>query len=166
MRVLRQLTVQTRRGYPCCVRLLPHTLALTLFLTSLGAAGCDEPEPWKTPGPKDVFDQFLIHWFRGEAEIAFDYVLPADRDALTAPLSDPKLPAEMRPEPHEMLVVAEIENVYDIDKMEVSQTFDTAPPEGQRVTLTLHHQDGSTSDADLVWSEGRWYVDLPIEPKS
>lgn len=148
------------------MRYVPHSLVFAVIACCLGLTGCSNGEAWKNPGPKEVFDSFLIHWFRGESKLAFDFVLPADREALTKPLGDAKLPEEMRPEPHQMLVVAEIENVYDIAKMEVSQTFETEPAEGQQVTLTLHHEDGSTSNAELVWSEGRWYVDLPLEPKS
>ncbi len=126
-------------------------------------SACTTAEPWKEPGPKDVFDTFLMSWIRGEPEVAFEQVLPADRQALTAPLATVQdIPSEDRPKPHEMLVVADIENVYDITKMEVSETFEREPPEGQQVTLTLHHQDGSKSRAALVWSGGRWYVDLPL----
>ena len=126
--------------------------------------GCNNVEqPWKEPGPKDTFDAFLMHWYRGEGEKAFEYVLPADQEALKAPLAAVSdLPETERPKPWEMLVVAEIVNVYDIGKMEVSESFDTEPTQGQQVTLTLHHQDGTKSNAQLVWSSGRWYVDLPL----
>lgn len=138
--------------------------ALTWFVL-VAFSACDTGQSWKNPGPREVFDAFLIHWFRGEADLAFDYVLPADREALTAPLADVELPQKLRPKPEEMLVVADIENVYDIDKMVVSETFEQEPPAGQRVTLTLTRQDGSTAEADLVWSDGRWYVDLPLAGK-
>lgn len=140
-------------------------LRLLLIVVLLVLVGCDRDEPWKDPGPRDVFDTFLMHWFRGEAEIAFDYVLPADREALTKSLEEAReLPEEQRPEPHEMLVVAEVTNVYDIAKMEVDAPLDKRPADGQKVTLTLHHEDGSNSEAQLVWSDGRWYVDLPLQP--
>lgn len=136
-----------------------------LLVGLLIASSCGGGQPWQEPGPKDVFDAFLMGWLRGEPEKAFELVLPADREALTASLAGASdLPADARPKPHQMLVVADIENVYDITKMEVSQTFENEPKNGQQVTLTLHHQDGSQSHAELVWSGGRWYVDLPLSP--
>lgn len=133
-------------------------------MTLATAVGCDK-ESWKDPGPRATFDAFLMHWFRGESDLAFELVLPADREALTRPLAAAAdLPEADRPKPSDMLVVADIENVYDIDKMEASQTFETKPPDGQKVTLTLHHQDGTQSHAELVWSHDRWYVDLPLPP--
>lgn len=124
---------------------------------------CHSGDPWKDPGPKDVFDAFLMHWFRGEAEEAFQYILPEDREALTQPLQDVSdLPRDRRPEPWEMLVVADVVNVYDIARMEVDSSLESQPKDGEKAMLTLHHQDGSQSGATLVWSDGRWYVDLPV----
>jgi hypothetical protein len=133
-------------------------------LVALASVACDQTETWKDPGPKDVFDAFLMHWFRGEAKEAFEYVLPADREALTKPLQDVKeLPEDRQPKPWEMLVVADVVNVYDIARMEVNSPLESRPGEGEKVTLTLQHQDGSQSHATLVWSADRWFVDLPLE---
>jgi hypothetical protein len=134
------------------------------WLAALVFCACDSGEAWKDPGPKDVFDEFLMHWFRGEAKEAFEYVLPADRKVLTQPLEDASdLPEDQRPEPWEMLVVADVVNVYDIARMDVDSALDSRPNDDEKVTLTLHHQDGSQSEATLVWSDDRWYVDLPLE---
>jgi len=144
------------------VRYLTFSFICAAMAVALGV-GCDRGEAEPDADPRATFEAFLMHWYRGNAELAFDYVLPADREALTKPLeAAADLPEAQRPTPADMLVVSEIDNVYDIAKMEVSQKFDGTPPEGQPVTLTLHHQDGTTSTAHLVFSGGRWYVDLPL----
>lgn len=133
-------------------------------LVALTLSACKQGPSWDDPGPRDVFDAFLMHWFRGEAKEAFDYVLPADREVLTKALDDVSdLPEDRRPEPWEMLVVADVVNVYDIARMEVDSELESKPDEDDKVTLTLHHQDGGQSHATLVWSDNRWYVDLPLE---
>lgn len=137
---------------------------MLVMLFGVVLAGCDEDPAWKKPGPKNTVDAFLMHWLRGEQELAFEYILPADRERLTAPLAQLEdVPEKQRPQPHEMLVVAGVTNLYDIAKMEVKGELESAPKEGQTVTVTLHRQDGTTSDAQLVWSDGRWFVDLPLE---
>lgn len=125
--------------------------------------GCSTSEPWRSPGPKDVFETFLIHWFKGEAKAAFEYVLPEDRDRLAKNLAQlDGVPEDVRPEVHEMLVVADIVNVYDIQRMETKQSMETEPAAGSRVDLILHRQDGSQVGATMVWSGERWFVDLPL----
>lgn len=125
---------------------------------------CGGSEPWNDPGPRDVFDAFLMHYFRGESELAFELVAPDDRAALTAPLETAgDIPAETKPEPHEMLVVAGVHNVYDVSRMELARPLERAPRDGENVEIVLHHQDGTRSSARLVWIESRWYVDLPLE---
>lgn len=132
-------------------------------LAVLVVAGCESDQPWEDPGPKDVFDAFLMHYFRGEEREAFEYILPRDREKLLEPLGEAgDMPPEARPQAHEMLVVADVHNVYDISRMELESPLETVN-EGQSVNLILHLQDGTKSNATLVWSGGRWYVDLPLD---
>lgn len=138
-------------------------IAASLLLVLACATGCDSSEPWSDPGPKAAFDAFLMHYFRGEVAEAYEYVLPADRAVIEAPLHNAKLPQTKRPEPHEMLVVADVQNVYDIKRMELDEPLKSAPADGEAVKLILHLQDGTTTEATMVWSDARWYVDLPLD---
>ncbi len=135
---------------------------MTAVCLACAISACSEP--WDDPGPREAFDAFLMHYFRGESELAFEYVLPEDRAALTAPLENAKgLPEKATPEAHEMLVVAEVHNVYDISRMALAEPLTSAPSDGQRVELVLQMQDGSKSGAVMVWQDDRWYVDLPMQ---
>jgi len=134
------------------------------LLLCLSLVACDTGPDWNDPGPRDTFQTFLLNWYRGDRVKAFAAILPADREVLTKPLSElGEVPDAARPKADEMLVVASIDNPYDIDRMEVTPKLEGPPKEGKRVALKLFYQDGTTGQAHMVWGGDRWYVDLPLE---
>ena len=140
----------------------PHTIVI-LIAYVFCTVGCQSAEPWNEPGPEDTFESFLIHWFRGDAEQAFQMIAPDDREALTAEIGA-VANLGIKPKPWEMLVVAEVENVYDVAKIVAKPSrFEERPADGTIVTLTVKHQDGSANEAQMVWREDRWYVDFPLQ---
>lgn len=129
---------------------------MVALLVAVALSACDSEAPEQ---PNDVFMSFLMHHFRGETQLAFELIAPADRAALTAPLKD----AGSDLEPWQMLVVAEFENLYDVAKVEASEKFEGAVADGTAVTLTVHRTDGTQIEVAMVHEGGRWYIDLPLE---
>lgn len=126
--------------------------------------GCKDKESWQEPAPEEVFRGFLMDWFRGERESAFDTIVASDREALMAPLKELQKThdAESLPEAYQMLVVGRVNNPYDFKSIEPSERLSAAPEPGQRLELTLNFHDGHTGSATMVWSGERWLVALPL----
>jgi hypothetical protein len=132
---------------------------------SFASLGCDEKPAWQEPGPEAAFENFLMDWYRGEYEAAFETIALDDRERLTKPLEtlEGKLDEENLPKKVDMLVVGRVDNPYDIKDVELAVALESAPEQGQEVTLDLTYHDGREGEATLVWSGERWLVDLPLE---
>jgi len=124
-------------------------------------SSCGSGEPWQDPGPRASFEAYLLDLFRGDLEAAYQKILPADREALASAFSQLQVSEEERPKPHESLVVAGADTPYDIRRMEVDK-FDGAPPDGYRTIVRIDYHDGRKGEVAMVWSEGQWFVDLPL----
>lgn len=129
------------------------------------ALGCKDKEAWQEPAPEEVFRSFLMDWFRGERDNAFEAIVESDRAALTAPLEDlNKTHGEgVLPEDYQALVVGRVNNPYDFKSIAPKEPLTSAPEVGQKLELTLNFHDGHTGSATMVWSGERWLVDLPLE---
>jgi hypothetical protein len=138
--------------------------ALFVAAASFVSFGCDEKPSWKEPGPEATFETFLMDWYRGEDEAAFASIAPDDRQRLTEPLEEleGKLDSEDLPEKVDMLVVGRVDNPYDIKDVKLEGELQSAPKEGQEVTLAITYHDGREGEARLVWGGERWFVDLPV----
>lgn len=136
------------------------TLHLLLLLTV--GLGCSKTD-WSNPGPQDVFEQFLLDLSQRENERAFAAITPEDRDALTRALASLDVPEAVRPQPHEMLVVAGVDSPYEIKRIEVEPRLDAPPAPGTRVRLKLTFAGPREAEAFMVWDGTNWFVDLPLE---
>ncbi|MFP4597342.1 MAG: hypothetical protein ACLFVJ_03770 [Persicimonas sp.] len=136
-------------------------LIAALFTASFG---CESDEIWREPGPEDTFEQFLMDWYRGDREAAFEAIAPDDRRELLEAYDtlEEKLDAEHMPEKSDMLVAGRVDNPYDLSNIELEQPLESAPDDGDEVTLTLEYHDGREGNATLLWGGDRWYVDLPL----
>ncbi len=140
------------------------TAAILVAAILTASLGCESKEAWQEPGPEDTFEQFLMDWYRGEREAAFEAIAPDDRRELLEAYDtlENKLDAEDLPDKSDMLVAGRVDNPYDLAKIELEQPLESAPAEGDEVTLTLEYHDGREGNATLSWGGERWYVDLPL----
>lgn len=127
-----------------------------LFIIVLLLSACGG-ESWKDPGPRSIYEQFMIHTARARKAEALALVDPEDIPLLTTGLD--KLPKEQRPPEDDRLVVAGIDNKFDIKRIEITQQFESEPAAGTSLELKLHYVDETTKVAHMVW-RGEWYVDL------
>lgn len=142
----------------------PLIFGLVILVIASAILGCKRKEAWQEPAPEEVFRAFLMDWFRGEQQRAFEAIVESDRAALMAPLEQLKAThgADALPEDYQMLVVGRVNNPYDFKSIVPKQRLEAAPASGQQVELTLNFHDGRTGSATMVWSGERWLVDLPI----
>jgi hypothetical protein len=135
---------------------------------SIAGSGCEKESTWDEPGPAASFENFLMDWYRGEYETAFETITPEDRRVLTKPLDEleGKLDAQDMPAKADMLVVGRVDNPYDIKDIDLAEPLETKPDKGQKVTLELVYHDGREGEATMIWGGDRWYVDLPLEQKA
>lgn len=136
------------------MKLLP--ILILLLLT-----GCSTGPNWEDPGPRAVFEAYLLDLFKGDLENAFDKILPEDREELTRSLQGLNLPKERQSLPHEALVVAGAETPYDIRKL-TAENLKEEPKAGHRTTVAIEYHDGRRGEVAMVWSGNRWFVDLPL----
>ncbi len=151
-----------RRIFPDEFVAIAVALAVAL---GLGAFGCNDTPSWKDPGPAAAFNKFLMDWFTGDRDAAFEAIAPADRKILTAPLG--KLRSEVgnddAPDKSDMIVRGHVDSPYTIKDIELHTPLNSAPHDGQTVRLDLTYYDGHTGTATMVWQGKRWYVDLPLQ---
>lgn len=142
-------------------------LILALFFTGIAgvSTGCESNQDWRKPGPDGVFKAFLTRWFENDRERAFEMVDPEDRRDLEKPLEEVegRLGSRGDLEASEMLVAGRVDNPYDVKSIEVDPQLEAKPDAGTRVRLRLTYQDAETGEASMVWRDGEWYVDLPLE---
>lgn len=134
---------------------------LLLLLLPVGF-GCSETD-WSNPGPQDVFEQFLLDLSQRENEKAFAAIVPEDRVTLTRALQNLQVPDAVKPQPHQMLVVAGVDSPYEIKRIEVEPRLDAPPAPGTRVRLKLTFEGPREAEAFMVWDGKNWFVDLPLE---
>lgn len=136
--------------------------SLFLTLSVVGLAGC-ESASWSDPSAADVFEQFLLDVYLGQKEAAFEAIAPNDRERLVQPRTKLRVPEEQRPKAFEMLMVAGIENPYEIKKVDTEPKLTSAPVAGTKVKLKVTFDGDRSSEASMIWDGQRWYVDLPLE---
>ncbi len=143
-------------------------MVVIAVMSSIGIFGCEEERTWSDPGPASTFERFLMDWYRGEYEAAFETIAPEDRKALTEPLDEleGKLDAGDLPKEADMLVVGRVDNPFDIKDIDLEDPLESAPQKGQKVTLELLYHDGRQGKATMIWGGERWYVDLPLEDQA
>jgi hypothetical protein len=143
-----------------------RSLILLFLATTLAhTTSCAAETSWDDPGPEDVFETFLTHWFLGEDEKAFAMVAPSSREVIEAPRTDlvERVPEAAVPEPHEMLVVGRMDNPYRLKGIDTVRDLEAAPTDGETVGLVVEHIDGEKSHATMIWSDEQWFVALPVE---
>ncbi|MFW5966122.1 MAG: hypothetical protein ACOCV2_01335 [Persicimonas sp.] len=126
---------------------------------------CDSSQPWRDPGPDEAFERFLLDWHQNKPRKAFEAIAPEDRRRLLEPYDEleKEMDEEELPERHEMLPAGRVENPYDLADIEVAESLEEEPEDGERVTLELSYHDERKGEATMVWRGERWYVDLPID---
>lgn len=134
-------------------------------LLVLPVFACDSSQPWRDPGPDEAFERFLLDWHQDNRREAFDAIAPKDRGRLLEPYDqlENEIDEDELPERHEMLPAGRVDNPYDVADIEVVESLDEEPEDGERVTLELSYHDGREGEAIMVWRSERWYVDLPID---
>lgn len=139
-------------------------LAVFAFAVS-GLTSCESRTSWDDPGPKAAFQQYLMHWFKGEREEAYAMIAPEDRKVLEAPLEEleGRLQGSKTPSAKEMLVAGRVDNPYDIKRIDAKPELESEPEPGTKVELTLSYQDGRSGSATMMWDGESWFVDLPLE---
>lgn len=145
---------------------IPLLVLALLFVGIAGASsGCEKSEDWRSPGPDGVFAEFLTRWFENDRQRAFEMVDPEDRGKLEKPLEkvEERLGSQGDLKGSEMLVAGRVDNPYDVKSIEVDPQLEEKPDAGTRVRLRLTYQDEETGEASMVWRDGKWYVDLPLE---
>ena len=145
------------------------SLLLCLPLVGLALSGCDEGGDWRDPGPDDVLERFVTHWYLEEREEVLALVAPEDRAQIEAAhreLQAMKVPEEARPRLEEMLELGWVVNPYTLRKAQVLEKLEGAPKPGQRVKVKIVRGDGEEAMATMVWSGERWFVDLPLEEQA
>jgi hypothetical protein len=149
------------------VRASYRDLGRIMSLCALASAliGCEGKQPWREPGPREVFEQFLMLVLRGEDAAAWAMIAPADREALLKAREElvKRVGEEVAGPPERMLVVGDLDNEYDFKRIEVMDKLEQAPAEGQVIKLKLVYLDGREGYAQLIWQQERWFVDLPLE---
>lgn len=141
-----------------------QTYLVMVCMAVFFVSGCASNEAWQEPGPEAVFEQFLLHWFVGEQDKAWEMVAPEDRKELLRAREDLKkvlAPLDL-PKPYEMLKSMGVASPYDFKKIARKTKLKGVLAKGTLVELKLHFFDGRESDAALVWSGTRWFVDLPV----
>ncbi len=139
------------------------SLLLLMLLPAL-VVGCESSD-WASPGPQDVFEQFLLDLAMGENEHAFAVIEPNDRAEITRALKTLKLPQDAMPQPYDMLVVAGVNNPYELKSIQVEPELKAEPKPGTRVRLKLHFNGDRDSEAFMIWDGKGWFVDLPLDSK-
>ncbi len=145
-----------------------HIALVAGCILALSSTACQKERTWNDPGPEGTFRAYLMHWFHGEREKAFEMIVPDDREELTRPLEtlESRLDDSSLPAPHEMLITGRVDNPYDIKSMELTETLGQRPESGTTVTIELSYHDGREGRAQLVWQDRQWYVDLPLESEA
>ncbi len=137
---------------------------IILMLLPVLVVGCEGAD-WADPGPKDVFEQFLLNLAMGENELAFAAIEADDRATITKALKTLKLPDEAMPKPHDMLVVTGVNNPFELKSIDVDPKLEAEPKPGTRVRLTLHFNGDRNTEAFMIWDGNAWFVDLPLDSK-
>lgn len=150
----------------CSVRLGVGSVgAVAIALVAgLALAGCGAEGGWMEPGPEGRFRQFLMHWFKGEREAAYEMIAPKDRRRLERPLEylEERVPEGETPDRHSMLVAGRVDNPYDLRDIDPKGELPAQPPdEDVAVPMSLSYHDGREGKATMVWTNGDWYVGLP-----
>jgi len=137
--------------------------ASVLVLVACVLAGCDSTPAWEDPAPEDVFERFLLDWFMGKNERAYQQIAPEDREVIErAHARLKKTMGDKAPSSHELLAGSAVSSPYGFKKVERLTTFEGAPKAGQKLELGLSYLDGREGKATLVWDGERWFVDLPL----
>ena len=140
---------------------------LLLCALLCASGGCeDDGGDWRDPGPDEVLERFLTHWYLEEHQELLSLIAPQDRAQLEAAherLRAMKVPDSVGPRPEEMLELGWVANPYLLRKTQVVDRLKAPPAAGQRVAVKVVQGDGEEAVATMVWSGERWYVDLPLE---
>lgn len=138
-------------------------LRILAVILLLGTVGCSQSS-WDNPGPRETFENFLISRSQNDTEAMFNHIWKEDRETLKSSVESlENIPENVRPAPHEMLVVAGMDHPYDIERTRLQDKIDGEPSEGQRVVIELFYLDGREGQATMIWGGDGWYVDLPLE---
>ena len=138
---------------------------LLLIVIALAGFGCINGDPWRNPGPRATFEEFLLFQMKGERALAFDLISPEDRTVLETDRSDvtARIGVGLLTEPWQSLWIRRVDTPFQLSKIEQPETFDVQPKDGQRVTMRLLYRDGAEGEATMVWRAPRWYVHLGLD---
>ncbi|RAL23600.1 hypothetical protein DL240_05420 [Lujinxingia litoralis] len=112
-----------------------------------------------------MFRSFVEHLWRGEDAEALNSLLPSTRARLMEPLQEAEraLASEPQLSADDMFIVTQLDNPHEIEAVTLDGEIPEPLAEGTRITLKLETLDRRQGEATMVWEDGRWYVDLPLE---
>ena len=135
--------------------------ALALVLAPL--LGCDSEA--EAVGPEAVFRGFVEDIWRGEDASALEAIAPQTRARLLEPLQEVEAAGSDAHglEATDMLIVTRLDNPRELEDVDVVGELPDPLVEGTRIELALRTMDDREGKATMVYQDGRWYVDLPLE---
>ena len=149
--------MKARTGLSSLLLLLILTLVLSGF-------SCTSTEPWRNPGPRATFEEFLLLQMKGERTLAFDFIAPEDRAVLERDRVDARerIGEGVMLEPWQSLWIRRMDTPFQLSKIEKTDSLEERPNDGHRVSLRLIYRDGGEGEATMIWHEPRWYVYLAL----
>lgn len=134
-----------------------------LVLVFVPLFGC-EPDA-EVEGPEAVFRGFVEDIWRGNEATALESIAPQTRARLLEPLREVEaIFDDAQPlKSTDMLIVTRLDNPHELEEVEVVGEIPEPLVEGARVELALRTLDDREGEAAMVYQDGRWYVDLPLD---
>lgn len=143
-------------------------IVMGVVVMVLAQSGCSDGQSWDDPAPSTVFERYLMAWSQNERDKAYDMIDPADRELLEAPLDELQAvaPDGEAPTSSEMLVTGRIDHPFDLEDVRLVDPPSGGVSSGETVQLELLYFDERSGEAQLVWREDQWFVDLPLEEEA
>jgi len=128
-------------------------------------AACSDGQSWDDPAPSTVFERFLMAWSQNERDKAYDMIDPSDRELLEEPLDELRAVASdgETPTSSEMLVTGRVDHPFDLEDVRLVDPPSGGVSPGDTVQLELVYFDERSGEAQLVWRDNQWFVDLPLQ---